>query len=217
MQHVRSLLLFAGFLVAAVCCGQTPFRPDHILLMNGEIIDTRVLGQSTLEIRYLEFGKDGRTKERAEPTESVFSVTDSLGRERIWYFMDTVFGNDMTLDEMRCFIKGEQDARSGYKPRIAVWGGFLFGAGTTIAANLEVNSLFLPPLYATAMMLPRVHVTKGSIKDPTMEGNGDYAYGYSKVGKSKRVVRSLLSTFAGVAVGLGVRQFLINPNLEGYN
>ena len=60
MQHVRSLLLFAGSLVAAVCCGQTPFRPDHILLMNGEIIDTRVLGQSTLEIRYLEFGKDGR-------------------------------------------------------------------------------------------------------------------------------------------------------------
>ncbi len=214
---MRPIFLLFILLGAGRSLAQTPFYPDHILLMNGEIIDTRVLGQSTLEIRYLEFGKNGRTKERAEPTESVFSVTDSLGRERVWYFVDTVFGNDMSLDEMRCFIKGEQDARSGYKPRWAMWGGFAFGAGATIAANLEMNSLFLPPLYAATMILPRVHVTRGSLTDPTMEGNEDYAYGYSKVGKSKRVIRSLISTAAGVAVGLAVRQLIINPNLEGYD
>jgi hypothetical protein len=95
-------------------------------------------------------------------------------------------------------------------------GGFLFGAGTTIAANLEVNAFFLPPIYAGAMLLPRVNVTPGSIRDPLMEGNDHYAYGYARVGKTKRVVRGLLSTFAGVAVGLAVRQFIINPNLDGY-
>ncbi len=214
---MRFLLVPVLLSAALSSLAQEPFRPDHILLMNGEIIDTRVLGQSTLEVRYLEFGKNGSTKERAEPTESVFSVTDSVGRERIWYFVDTAFGNDLTVDEMRWFIKGEQDARKGHKPRWAVWGGFVFGAGVTIAANLEVNSFFLPPLYAGAMILPRVHVTKGSITDLTMEGNEHYAYGYAKVGKSKRVVRSLISTFAGVAAGLVVRQVFINPNLEGYN
>lgn len=214
---MRLSILLLAYLLAGSLAAQTPFRPDHILLMNGEVIDTRVLGQSTLEVRYLEFGKNGREKEVAEPTESVFSVTDSLGRERIWYFVDTVFGNDMTIDEMRSFIKGEQDARTGYKPRWTVWGGFVLGAGATIAADLEVNALFLPPLYAATMILPRVHVTPGSIKDPVMEGNEHYAYGYAKVGKSKRVVRSLLSTFAGIAVGIAVRQFIIDPNLEGYN
>jgi hypothetical protein len=49
-----------------------------------------------------------------------------------------------------------------------------------------------------------------------MEGNDHYAYGYARVGRTKRVVRGLLSTFAGVAVGLALRQFIINPNLEGY-
>jgi len=175
-----------------------------------------VLGQSTLEVRYTEFGKRGQGRERQEPTSDVFSVTDSLGRERIWYFYDTIFGNDLTVDEMRWFIKGEQDARDGYKPTWYTVGGFLFGAGTTIAANLEVNAFFLPPIYAGAMMLPRVNVTRGSIRDPLMEGNDHYAYGYARVGKTKRVVRGLLSTFAGVAVGLAVRQFIINPDSEGY-
>ena len=213
---MRPILLFLSIAAFGSANAQTPFRPDRILLMNGQIIETRVLGQSTLEVRYRELGKNGKTKERAEPTESVFSVTDTLGLERIWYFYDTAFGNELTVPEMRSFIKGEQDARNGYKPHLAVIGGFLFGAGTTIAANLEMNAFFLPPLYGAAMILPRVHVTRGSITDPVMEGEDNYAYGYSKVGKSKRVVRSLLATFAGVAVGLGVRQLIINPNLEGY-
>ena len=79
---------------------------DSILLMNGRVIKADVLGQSTLEVRYLEFGKSGQARERQEPTSDVFSVTDSLGRERIWYFYDTIFGNDLTVDQMRWFIKG---------------------------------------------------------------------------------------------------------------
>ncbi len=186
---------------------------DTLLLMSGHTIEGKVLGQSTLEIRYLEEKRNGKIVERAEPTENVFSVKDSLGRERIWYFHDTVFGNDMTVDQMRWFIKGEQDARKGYKPIWPMVGGFVLGAGATIGLNLEVNSLFIPPLCAGAMALPRVHVTPGSISDPIMEGDEYYAYGYAKVGRSKRVVRTLISTFAGVAVGLAVRQFIINPSL----
>jgi hypothetical protein len=185
---------------------------DRILLMSGQTIDAKVLGQSTLEIRYLD-ERRGKVKERAEPTENVFSVTDSLGRERIWYFHDTIFGNDMTIDQMRWFIKGEQDARVGYKPILPMISGFVVGAGLTIGLNLEVNSIAVPPVYAAIMALPRVHVTPGSISDPLMEGDPYYAHGYAKVGRSKRVVRTLFSTFAGVAVGLAVRQLIINPSL----
>jgi len=209
---MRSLLLC---LILALASNQGCTQ-DSILLMNGTVIKAKVLGQSTLEVRYEEFGRKGSVRERQEPTHDVFSVTDSLGRERVWYFYDTIFGNDLTVDQMRWFIKGEQDARDGHKPTWYTIGGFLFGAGTTIAANLEMNAFFLPPIYAGAMLLPRVNVTRGSIRDPLMEGNDYYAYGYARVGKTKRVVRGLLSTFAGVAVGLAVRQFIINPNQEGY-
>lgn len=189
---------------------------DRILLMNGRVITAQVLGQSTLEIRYLVPNGKAPPRERQEPTVEVFSVTDSLGRERIWYFFDTVFGNDMSVDQMRSYIKGQQDARDGYKPTWTTVGGFVFGAGTVIAANLEMNAFFLPPIYAMAMTLPRVNVTRGSIRDPYMEGNEDYAYGYARVGRTRRVVRGLVSTFAGIGAGLLVRQFIINPNLEGY-
>ena len=187
---------------------------DHILLMNGETIDGKVIGQSTLEVRYIATRKNGQLRERAEPTEEVFSVTDSLGVERIWYFYDTVFGNDLTLEQMRWFIKGEQDARNGYKPMWPMIEAFAVGAGLTIGLNWEMNALFVPPITAAVMALPRVYITNGSITDPAMEGNEYYATGYARVAKSNRVVRSLFAGFVGVGVGLAVRQLIINPNLD---
>lgn len=202
----RSLSLFLALWVFQA------MAQDKILLMNGQVIEGQVVGQSSLEVRYLAKRRNSLL-ERREPTESVFSVTDSLGHERIWYFMDTIFGNDYTVDQMRWFIKGEQDARDGYRPIVPMLGGFLAGAGITVALDLEVMSLLLPPAYAGFMALPRVHVTRGSIRDPLMEGDPYYATGYASVGRPKRVLRSLYATFAGVAVGVALRQFVINPNL----
>jgi hypothetical protein len=184
---------------------------DKINLMNGQIIEGRVLGQSTLEVRYQVRKKD-RLIERSEPTESVFSVTDSLGKEKIWYFMDTIYGNDLSIPQMRWYMSGERDARKGYKPWVPMIGGFLLGAGSVIALDLEVNSLIIPPAYAGLMAWPRVNVTHGSISDPSMEGDQYYAMGYNTAGRPKRVIKSLISSALGVAVGLFVRQVIINPN-----
>lgn len=197
------LLAILGLLL----CGAR--AQDKINLMNGQVIEGRVLGQSTLEIRYLLPGK--HLKERSEPTSGVFSVTDSLGHEKVWYFKDTLFGNDYTVPQMRWFIKGERDARYGYKPWGPMLGGFALGAGLTMALDLEVNSLIIPPVYAGFMAWPRVYVTRGSITDPNMEGDPIYATGYSAVGRPKRVVKSLLSTAVGVAVGLVMNRYVIDP------
>ncbi|MFN8351017.1 MAG: hypothetical protein U0U25_06095 [Flavobacteriales bacterium] len=186
---------------------------DKINLMNGQVLEGRVLGQSTLEIRY-QVRKGERLIERTEPTESVFSVTDSLGRERIWYFMDTVFGNELTIPQMRWYMEGERDARKGYKPLVPMLLGFVAGAAPVLALDLEVNSLLIPPVYAGLMAWPRVNVTRGSIRDPSMEGDPNYAMGYAAAGRPKRVLKCLASSFIGVGVGLAIRQLIINPNLD---
>jgi hypothetical protein len=205
---VRSLLLPLLLALPAVFHGQ-----DRILLMNGQTIETRVLGQSSLEVRY-RVKKGDRLLERSEPTESVFSVTDSLGRERVWYFQDTLFGNDFSVNEMRWFIKGEQDARRGYRPLVPMLGGFVGSAGLVMGLDLEVIAIPLPMVYAGIMALPRVKVTKGSLSDPLLEGDDFYAYGYARAGKGRRVIRCLLSSALGVGFGLAVRQLIINPALD---
>lgn len=210
MKYTSQVLL----ILFVVVFGHPLLAQDRILLMNGETVEGKVLGQSTLEVRYLQTRKNGTLRERAEPTEEVFSVTDSLGRERIWYFYDTVFGNDLTVDQMRWFLKGEQDARKGYRPLWPMVGAFATGAGLVIGLNWEMNGLFVPPITAGIMAMPRVHITPGSISDPLMEGDEYYATGYARVGRTKRVIRTLVSAFAGVAVGLAVRQLIINPNLD---
>ncbi|MCB0772082.1 MAG: hypothetical protein KJZ58_05625 [Flavobacteriales bacterium] len=202
---MRILPLVLLFLFSGVAGAQ-----DKINLMNGQVLEGKVVGQSTLEIRYLVPKKD-RWVERAEPTSGVFSVTDSLGQEKVWYFMDTLFGNEYTVPQMRWFINGERDARNGYKPWGPVIGGFALGAGLTMALDLEVNSLLIPPVYAGLMAWPRVYVTRGSISDPNMEGDPIYATGYSAAGRPKRVVKSLLSTAAGVAAGLLMNKLVLDP------
>lgn len=207
MPH-RSLLLLSLALSALAALSQ-----DRILLMNGQTIDARIIGQSTLEVRYALI-KGTRSKERSEPTENVFSTTDSLGHERIWYFHDTLFGNDFTVQQMRHYIAGQQDARKGYKPVLPVIGGFVAGAGLVIGLDIEVMALVIPPVYSLSMALPRVRVTKGSISNPLMDGDDFYAYGYARAGKNKRILRTLLSSAAGVLTGYAVNQFIIKPNQE---
>lgn len=203
------VLLLAFLLVSAGLASSQ----DKINLMNGQVLEGKVIGQSTLEVRYL-VPKKFKMVERSEPTSGVFSVTDSLGQEKVWYFMDTLFGNEYTVPQMRWFINGERDARNGYKPWGPMLGGFALGAGLTMALDLEVNALLIPPVYAGLMAWPRVYVTRGSISDPNMEGDPIYATGYSAVGRPKRVVKSLLSTAVGVAAGLLVNQLVIDPSRQ---
>jgi hypothetical protein len=202
---MRTLFLAISVLASGIVLCQ-----DRIMLMNGQVIECTILGQSTLEVRY-QVPKGARLVERAEPTEEVFSTLDSAGQERVWYFQDTLLGNDYSVPQMRWYLNGERDARKGYRPVLPVLGGFVTGAGLTMGLGLEVNSLLIPPVYAGLMALPRVYVTRGSITDPNMEGDPYYATGYSAAGKTKRVLRALLSTAAGVGVGLAVNHLVIYP------
>ena len=58
---------------------------DKISLMNGQVLEGKVIGQSTLEIRYL-VPKRHKMVERSEPTSSVFSVTDSVEQSIFDFF-----------------------------------------------------------------------------------------------------------------------------------
>ena len=210
---MRRVLIFLVSLATAVLVrGQ-----DHILLMNGQIIDAKVIGQSTLEVRYALI-TGNKVKERAEPTESVFSVTDSLGVEKVWYFQDSLFGNEFSVQQMRHYIRGEQDARKDKRFILPMIGGFVTGAGLVIGFDMEIMALLIPPVYVGAMALPRVRVSSKSIeRHPLMDGDNYYAYGYANAGKGKRIIRSLLSSAVGVAVGYGVNQLVIKPNRALYD
>ena len=206
---MRSFLVFSLFLAVAF-----PLKAQvRILLMNGQTISAKVIGQSTLEVRYALI-KNNRVKERAEPTENVFSVTDSMGVEKVWYFYDTLFGNDYTVQQMRHYMAGEQDARKSKLFVVPMIGGFVAGAGLVICVDMESMALLIPPIYGGAMALPRVHVRRGSITNPLMDGDNYYAYGYARAGRNKRILRGLLSSAVGVVAGYAVNQLVIKPNQE---
>jgi hypothetical protein len=80
--------------------------------------------------------------------ERVFSIVYKDGNEKIVYEPDSLDPLEFKVDEMRDFIKGEQDARVFYKNNAIKAGGVVVGAGFAL---LTFYGLIGPPLYATVV------------------------------------------------------------------
>lgn len=63
MKHACHALL----ILLVFATGRSAVAQDRILMMNGEIHEGRVLGQSTLEVRYLQQRKNGLLKNVPSP------------------------------------------------------------------------------------------------------------------------------------------------------
>ena len=85
-------------------------------IMVGTVIDT-LNGVTTLK------NPKDSTKNIIVENDRIFSITNASG-ESIMYVYDTLIGNEFTIDEMRYFILGEQDAEKGFKAKGAFWINF---------------------------------------------------------------------------------------------
>lgn len=117
---------------------------DTLLLITGRkiIVSSVDLHDNTIAYRNI---KDGSKLKTIEP-ERVFSIIYRDGNEHIVYLPDTLDPLDFKVDEMRNFIKGEQDAQKLYKNTFIKVAGVSIGAGCGI---LAFYGLVGPPLYAT--------------------------------------------------------------------
>ncbi len=157
----RKLLLLASIFIFGVQAhGQ-----DTLVLINGRVIPVLSVDFQEYRVAYRKVPKGGeqitsspasengvvkkkKSKFRTMDPLRIFSVKYSDGTERVIYRPDSLDPMEFTQDQMRLFIKGEQDADKYYKNNFNKGLGFGLGAG---AGLLGFYGLAVPPLYATIM------------------------------------------------------------------
>ncbi|MCX6296556.1 MAG: hypothetical protein NTX97_10910, partial [Bacteroidetes bacterium] len=171
---------------------------DTLLLLNGSIIIGTVI-DTTNGVTNLKNPKDS-LKNLIVENDRIFSISNSKG-ESIIYVYDTIIGNEFTIEEMRYFIKGEQDAENGFKAKGAFWANVVLGAAGAVTGSFLCP---IPPFAFTALTgLPKVNINHNTVSNIDFLKHDTYIMGYERVARKKRKISSLIGGGAGIGVGLG--------------
>lgn len=176
---------------------------DHILKMSGHEFDGKIIEITDFEVIFDVTKKNEKTKELAFPRSDVFSIQREGQEEEVFYVQNEFLGDEFTVQEMRIFIAGEQDALAGYDPRPTHYVGLLVGIGAGVYSQGGIIlPLVVPVGYTLLQTLPTIKIREETIQDPKHKFNEIYALGYEGVARSRKILGGLKGSAIGVAAGI---------------
>jgi hypothetical protein len=171
---------------------------DTMILMNGEVIICSII-DTTDGVTTLRNPKNPKKNITIE-NDRIFSIRNKNG-ESVMYTYDTVVGNEFTVDEMRYFIYGEQDADKNFKANGCLAIGTIVGALSGITGSFFCP---IPPFAFTALSgIPKVKIKPSTVSNPEYLKHDPYLMGYERVARKKRKLKSLIGGGIGLIAGIG--------------
>jgi hypothetical protein len=201
----RILLLFC--VVIPFCT----FAQDTLLLMNGRLMGCRILADTGTVFEFELTKANGKVKQQELHKNDVFSVKKAGQPEVILYAQDELFGDIYSVDEMRFYLAGENDARENYSawPTFAV--GFAVCAGISVwGGDGYITAVGPPILYTLLQLAPKIKIREKTMSRPEYKYNDIYADGYEPPARSRKLFRAMGGSFAGSATGVALWLLLIN-------
>jgi hypothetical protein len=194
---VQRVLFMAWFVVTAGCVlAQT----DSVFLMNGHIFSAQIMDTSAHTVKLYNAQKP--TKPLEYGADQLYRIRFANGSEHYYYQKDSVIGNWLTQSEMWLYMKGEQDARKGFKAK-----GAMIGA---LCAGLigGMTGTFWGPVFPYGFMalsgLPKIRISHATVRDEALLQSNAYLMGYERVARQKIKLRSLLVGTMGLLGGYGI-------------
>ena len=190
---------------------------DTIFLMNGHVVAKKVIDTTFTTVSIMNPKK--HTQKIHYEMDQLYMVKFANGYKRYYYVQDPSIYNEFTRDEMWMFMKGESDARNGFKAR-----GALIGAGLIGLAAGMTGSFWSPIAPYTFMALSgitKIRIRHNTISNMKYIESDAYILGYERVARQKRKTRSLVGGTIGLALGFGIyavfHQFYPENINFGYN
>ncbi|MBL7931313.1 MAG: hypothetical protein JNL60_05410 [Bacteroidia bacterium] len=196
----RVLLFICFFFFQNIVFCQKGAPQDSIFLMNGHVVVRKVIDTTFSTITILNPKKP--TKRIHYESDQLYMVKFANGYKRYYYVQDPTIYNEFTRDEMWLFMKGEQDARKGFKARGAMVTAGIIGLGAGMT-----GSFFAPVLpYGFMAMsgLTKIRIRHNTISNMKYVESDAYILGYERVARQKRKTKSLIGGTIGLALGYSV-------------
>ena len=198
--------MFASvFIIRDACC------QDTLLLMNGRNLPCKIVEDSGTVFLTLIKKTSGRIILREIHKNDVFSATRHGEGERILYMQDEMLGNIYSVDEMRYYLAGENDARQNFKawPTFAV--GFALCAGVSVWGGDGYITAVGPPILFTLLQLaPKIKIREKTMSHPEYKYNDIYADGYEPPARTRKLSRAMEGAFLGSATGVAYWLLFLN-------
>lgn len=190
MRLILTLAIFG--LTVSYCHAQM----DTIVFLSGRQIPVKSVEVNTGYLSYRLDDKKARL--RKVDNYRLFGIRYANGTEQVIYREDSYDSLDFSVDQMRLFIRGEQDADRYFKGRANMAASFVFGAA---ASYFTIYGLLIPPLYSTVVGAFSPNVQKSPVSDPALRDVPEYVEGYQRKVRDKKIRNSLLAGLAGFASG----------------
>ena len=186
---------------------------DTIFLMNGIVIAKQVIDTTFSTVTITNPKKHGQ-KIHYE-MDQLYMVKFANGYKRYYYVQDPSIYNEFTRDEMWLFMKGESDARKGFKARGAlitsIFIGFAAGATGTFFAPIA------PYGFMALSGITKIRIRHATVSNPKYIEEDAYILGYERVARQKRKTRSLIGGTIGLGLGYGFYAIFHNNYPENSN
>jgi hypothetical protein len=189
----KHLIFIFVFIASSVVAQQ------KILLMSGIEIEGKNIKVDEEFVHY-EYTQKDEVKTNSIEIYRVFAIYDEQSKEQVIYERDSLFGRDLTVQEMRYFIFGEQDARKVFKSPSSTIASFIIGAGSGFA----INFFAIPVPFAATIIISSIkpRLTPDKLEHKTHLKEYSYYDGYRRIARNKKRGNALWGGFAGVAVGI---------------
>jgi hypothetical protein len=177
---------------------------DTIYLMNGHVVGEKIIDTLLGAVTIINPKKP--EKKIHYELDQLYMVRFADGYKRYYYQQDSLKSNWFTREEMWMFMKGERDARRGFKAR-----GSLIGAGTAGLIGGLTGTFWAPVLpygYMALVGLPKVRIKAETISNPVFVESDAYILGYERVARHKRRIQAVVGGTVGLLVGFGMYTLL---------
>jgi hypothetical protein len=170
--------------------------------MNGREMECTVLAD-TGTVLLLQITKPGgRVIVREIHKNDIFSVNMG-GSEEVYYMQEEMLGNIYTVDEMRYYLAGENDARQNFDAWPTFFVGFTLCAGISLwGGDGYITAVGPPILYTLLQLVPKIKIREKTMSHPEYKYNDIYADGYEPPARTRKLSRAMEGAFLGSATGV---------------
>jgi hypothetical protein len=201
-----SRITSVAFVLFMMLSWKVSFSQDVLTLYNGRKIYTKIVEVNTESIIY-KHSTNIKERNKSIILARVFSV-ETNGKEEVLYKPDAMDPDMFTLEEMRMFIKGEQEAMRFYDNTtlkiVSV------AAGITSGYFGFFYGLIGPPLVTTVVGAFSPNMSKQKVTDPSLLSNPDFSEGYAKKVRDYKIRKSIV--FGGIGYVIGLVGFIVIAN-----